>query len=358
PTDARRTTMTDRTAGAQWIRDGLVIGRRPADNGSEVVGDPCVVWDPEIEAWRMILFFAPPGHGTSVSSDPSAAPGTWSDPTPLVFTNPELLPAGGGTHKPFVVTDIERPNRASFVDGRYWLVTVSTTAHDRDKRVQRAWSTSLAGPWTLEVEDLIPRGNAGQFDENHADAVSGYWSQAQGRFIYYYMGYPLSPQPWAHSPYGSAIGVVTQSPGSDPRQHGVMLAPSEHPGHWASGYLGGFQLLDGHHPHIAPIAAGHRWVAVLNASPTPPTRDGSLTSEEPAPSLGGLAFSDDEDPTTGWHLADQPFEWIDDIPAPALEAGEGVNLWRHHLLVTDHATRLFYNSGFYGQEQMFSKQLG
>lgn len=349
--------MTNRNSGAQWIREGLVLARNPHGDGHEVIGDPCVVWDPEIEAWRMILFFEPPGHGTSVSADPSAAPGTWSDPTPLVFTNPELLPAGGGTHKPFVVTDVERPNQASRVDGKYWLVTVSRAAHAREKRVQRAWSTSLAGPWTLEAGDLIPRGKASEFDENHADAVSGYWSRAQGCFIYYYMGYPLSPQPWTHSPYGSAIGVVTQSPGSAPVSHGVMLAPSEKPGHWASGYLGGFQLLDGLNPHLAPIAAGHRWVAVLNASPTPPSRDGGLTSEEPAPSLGGLAFSDDEDPTAGWQLADQPFEWIDDIPDSALEAGEGVNLWRHHLLVTDHATRLLYNSGFYGQEQMYSKRL-
>lgn len=350
--------MTNPASGARWIRDGLVLARRPRGNGSGVIGDPCVVWDPDIEAWRMVLFFAPPGHGTSVSTDPSAAPGTWSDPTPLVFTNPQYLPAGGGTHKPFVVTDIDRPNRASRVGGRYWLVTVSASASDRDKRVQRAWSTSLAGPWTLEPDDLIARGNTSEFDENHADAVSGYWSQTQNRFIYYYMGYPLSPQPWTRSPYGNAIGVVTQSPGSAPRRHGVMLAPSDQAGHWASGYLGGFQLLDGHHPRIAPIAEGHRWVAVLNASPTPPTRDGGLTSEEPAPSLGGLAFSDHEDPTSGWRFADQPFEWIENIPASALQAGEGVNLWRHHLLATDNATRLFYNSGFYGEEQMYAKHLG
>lgn len=349
--------MTDTTTGIRWIRDGLVLARSPQGNGSKVVGDPCVVWDPEIEAWRMILFLAPPGHGTSVSVDPSAAPGTWSEPTPLVFTNPQYLPAGGGTHKPFVVTDVDRPNQASLVEGVYWLVTVSTSANDRDKRVQRAWSPSLAGPWTLEPDDLIPRGGVGQFDENHVDAVSGYWSEAQHRFIYYYMGYPLSPQPWTHAPFGNAIGLVTQAPGAAPHRHGVMLAPSQQAGHWASGYLGGFQLLDGHDPRIAPIAQGHRWVAVLNASPTAPTRDGSLTSEEPAPSLGGLAFSDEEDPTTGWKLADAPFEWIDDIPAPALDAGEGVNLWRHHLLATDLGIRLFYNSGFYGREQMYAKHL-
>ena len=347
--------MTDATTHTRWTRDGLALARSTHGDGSEVVGDPCVVWDPEIRGWRMVLFFDPPGHGTSVTRDQSAAPGTWSKPTPLQFTNPELLPADGGTQKPFVVTDVNHPNRASFVDGRYWLVTVSFSGTARNKRVQRAWSTSLAGPWTLEPGDLIARGNPSEFDANHCDAVSGFWSEDQGRFIYYYMGYPLAPQPWRHSPYGNAIGVVSQRPGRAPERHGVMLGPSDRAGHWASGYLGGFQLLDGLHPAGRPLADGHRWVAVLNASPTPPTRDGGLTSEEPAPSLGGLAFSDSDDPTTGWWLGEEPFEWIDDIPSSAVDSGEGVNLWRQHLVVACGRTRLLYNSGVYGHEQMYSK---
>ncbi|MGH1524200.1 hypothetical protein ACRAWC_09245 [Leifsonia sp. L25] len=349
--------MTEITAQTQWKRTGLVLARNAEGYGAHVVGDPCVVWDSELSAWRMVLFYDRPGHGTSISHDPSAAPGTWATPTPLDFTNPELLPAGGGTHKPFIVSDAHEPNQASFVDGRYWLVTVSFTGNSREKRVQRAWSTSLAGPWTLEPEELISRGAPGAFDENHVDAVSGYWLEETGEFIYYYMGYPLQPQPWAHSPYGNAIGVVTQKPGGRTVAHGVMLNPSDTEGHWASGYLGGFQLLDGSHPAMKPLAAGHRWVAVLNASPTPPRRDGELTSEEPAPSLGGLAFSDADSPVEGWELAPEPFEWIEQIPADAIAAGEGVNLWRQHLIVTPDATRLLYNSGFYGEEQMYSKLL-
>lgn len=349
--------MTNSRTSASWNRDGLVLARSSTGNGAEVVGDPCVVWDPEINAWRMVLFYDPPGHGTSISFDPEAAPGSWSEPNPLAFTNPERLPTGGGTQKPFIVTDAHEPNRASMVDGKYWLVTVSYTGNAREKRVQRAWSTSLFGPWTIESGDLIPRGSGDAFDANHVDAVSGYWSETDQRFIYYYMGYPLAPQPWTHSPYGNAIGVVTQRLGEAPVSHGVMLAPSDVSGHWASGYLGGFQLLDGTHPAISPLSDGHRWVAVLNASPTPPSRDGGLTSEEPDPSLGGLAFSDDDDPTKGWRLADQPFEWIEDIPQAAIESGEGVNLWRQHLLVTAGPTRLLYNSGLYGHEQMYSKSL-
>src|ERR1700679_2000820 len=91
---------------ALWERTGLVLGRSATGNGSEVVGDPSVVWDPEIGGWRMILFYDPPGHGTSISTDPTAAPGTGSPPEPMVFANPEALPPnGGGTQKPFVVMD-------------------------------------------------------------------------------------------------------------------------------------------------------------------------------------------------------------------------------------------------------------
>lgn len=331
-----------------WERTGLVMSRSSSGDGSEVVGDPCVVWDPEIDAWRMVLFFNPPGHATAVSYHPTAAPGTWTEPERLRFTNPGALPHGGGTQKPYIVMDAHRPNAAAFVDGRYWLLTVSFTGEARDKRVQRAWASSLAGPWTLEDEELIPRGARGEFDENHVDAVSGFWFDELQMFLYFYMGYPVEPQAWGHSPYGNAIGVATQRLGERAIKAGVAIKPSEIPDHWASGYLGGLQLLPGVH---------HRWIAVLNASPTKPDRSGALTSEEPAPSLGGLAYTDADVPTQGWVLAEEPFEWIDHIPDVAIANGEGVNLWRQHVIVTTDETRLFYNTGTYGTEQLYSKRL-
>jgi hypothetical protein len=332
---------------ALWARTGLVLGRTAAGNGSHVVGDPCVVWDPELSGWRMILFFDPPGHGMSVSMDPTAAPGTWSEAEPLRFTNPEALPAdGGGTHKPFVVMDANHPNAAAVVDGKYWLVTVSFRGDAREKRVQRAWATSLAGPWTLEEGELIPRGAAGEFDENHADAVSGFWFEDQQQFLYFYMGYPLDKQPWPNSPYGNAIGVVSQRLGERAIKRGVALAPSEDPEHWTAGYLGGLQLMPG---------TDHRWVAIINGSPSAPDRLGNMTSEEPAPSLGGWAFTDSEFPLDGWVASDQPLERIEDIPVTALADGEGVNFWRHHFISAGGVDRIFYNSGTYGTEQMYSK---
>ena len=140
-----------------WTRDGVVLARNAEGPGSEVVGDPCIVWDPEINGWRMILFFSPPGHASSVSFDPTGAPGTWSAPEPLTFTNPELFPAGYGTHKPFIIMDAHRPNRAAYVDGRYWLLLVNVrnggSLHsDREsvmaagKYIHRAYAAPLAGP--------------------------------------------------------------------------------------------------------------------------------------------------------------------------------------------------------------------
>ncbi len=244
--------------------------------------------------------------------------------------------------------DAHRPNKAAFVDGHYWLVTVSFTGNAREKRIQRASATDLAGPWTIEPGDLISRGGPGDFDEKHADAVSGFWFEEFNQFVYYYMGYPDTAQPWSSSPFGNAIGVATQQVGQHAKKLGPMLLPSIVPGHWASGYLGGLQLLPG---------TTHRWIAVLNASPSKPDQSASLTSEEPPPSLGGLAFSDSEFPTEGWVLADEPFEWIEQLPERAIADGEGVNLWRQHIVIANGVTRLFYNSGSYGVEQMYSKEL-
>jgi len=346
-TPAEGTTSRALASDRSWTRTGLVLCRSSDGDGRDVVGDPCIVWDPQASAWRMVLFYDPPGHADCVSSDPTGAPGTWSEPRPLRFTNPELLPSGGGTQKPFVVMDAYRPNRAAVVEGKVWLVSVSYVGEARDKRVQRAWAASLAGPWTLEPGDLITRGGPGEFDENHVDAVSGYWFEDRGEFLYFYMGYPLARQPWGRSPYGNAIGAAVQRPGSPAVKSGVVIAPADDPSSWVAGYLGGLQLLPGRE---------HRWEAVINGSPTAPDRSGAPSCEEPAPSLGGMAYTDAEFPTSGWVVADRPFETIAEIPESAIAAGEGVNLWRHHLLAAPGVERLFYNSGPYGREQLYSKQ--
>lgn len=331
-----------------WVRKGLVLPRSGAGDGSEVVGDPCIVWDEDIKSWRMVLFYSPPGAGEAVCTNPDdPGPGNWRVVGPLRFSNPSDL-SGGGTHKPFVVMEARHPNRAARVDGRFWLLTVSS--NKGAKVVQRAYSEKLAGPWTLEKGILIDAGGPGEFDERHADAVTGYWFEEREEYLYFYMGYPKAAQSRTVSPYGNASAVAAQGRGeANARKLGVILPPCQKKGHWAAGWVGGVQLLPGR---------AHRWEAVVNASPTAPDpADKHISREEPAPSLGGFAFCDEERPVKGWQFEPDPIERIEDIPAEAIRNGEGTNLWRQHVLVLpDGRYALYYNSGYYGCEQLYMKE--
>ncbi len=331
-----------------WTRRGLILPRASSGEGSEVVGDPCIVWDDDINSWRMILFFSPPGAGEAVCTNPDdPGPGSWRVVGPLKFANPSAL-SGGGTHKPFVVMDALRPNRAARVDGRYWLVTVSFK--NGSKVVQRAWALKLAGPWTVEEGILIDVGGPGEFDEKHVDAVTGFWFEDRGEFLYFYMGYPRTAQPRTVSPYGNASAAAVQKLGErTARKLGIILPPEPERGHWASGWVGGVQLLPGR---------THRWEVIVNASPTAPDpKDSTVAREEPAPSLGGFSYCDEEWPVTGWQFEREPIEWIEKVPPEAVAAGEGTNLWRQHILVfPDGRWALYYNSGFYGSEQLYMKE--
>lgn len=331
-----------------WSRAGLVLARIPsATGGCSVAGDPCIVWDDEFSAWRMVLFFFPPGHAQAICrTRDDVGPGRWEFLGPLAFTNPAHL-LGGSTHKPFIVMDARQPNRAARIAGRYWLVSVGYQAGH--KVVQRAVAEHLAGPWTLDSAPLIDLGAPDAFDAKHVDAVTGYFFPERQEVLYFYMGYPLQGQPRTVSPWGSAQAVAVQGVrDATVRKLGVILQPCQQPGHWASGWVGGLQLLPG---------ARHRWIAVINASPTAPQPvDQAVHREEPPPSLGGFAYCDEEWPVTGWSWCPEPIEWIADLPAEAIQNGEGVNLWRQHILcLPDGRMALFYNSGAYGKEQLYLK---
>ncbi|MGE5529797.1 MAG: hypothetical protein ACM3X6_11745, partial [Patescibacteria group bacterium] len=149
-----------------WKRCGLVLARdQSAAGGSSVAGDPCIVWDEEEAAWRMVLFFAPPGHAQAICrTRDDVGPGRWEFLGPLPFANPADL-LGGYTHKPFIVMDAHRPNVAARIDGRYRLVTVSV--RDGHKVVQQAYAERLGGPWTVEKTPLIDTGEKDAFDARH-----------------------------------------------------------------------------------------------------------------------------------------------------------------------------------------------
>ena len=324
-----------------WTRRGLVIPRPAGDDG--VMGDPCIVWDDEISAWRMFLFSSSPGHGQSICLEEiDGIPARWSPVEEIPFIGAALK-----THKPYVVQEAYLPNRAARIADEYWLLGV--IMKNGRKFIQRAKSASLAGPWTWDPEPLIPPGGPGEFDEKHTDAVTGFYFPERGEVLYYYMGYPVKAQPWAISPWGNAQGIAVQKADAvSATKLGVHLPPVQQTGHWASGYYGGVQIMPGKH---------HRWVALLNASPTAPNpEDKSRAREEPAPSLGGWAYCDEEWPVKNWHLLAEPMEWINDIPQDALANGEGTNLWRHHaLILPDGRIAVYYNSGYYGTEQLYLK---
>lgn len=327
-----------------WTRQGVVIKRAQKDGG--VSGDPCIVRDEAINGWRMVLFFDPPGHAQAVCTNGAdIGPGQWTFQGPLPVTNPQDV---GSFHKPFIVMDPDRPNDPAKIEGRFCLLAVSYS-RGGGKQVQRAWSASLAGPWTFDPDPIIPPGVESDFDAKHTDAVTGYYFADRKEFLYFYMGYPRKAQPRDISPYGSAQAVATQKLGEKTATKlGVVLPPCQQAGHWASGWVGGLQLMRG---------AEHRWVAVVNASPTAPDPGNkAVWTEEPPPSLGGFAWCDEEWPVKGWHFAPEPIEWVKDIPKEALDAGEGNNLWRQFIHIQpDGSAALFYNSGYYGREQLYLK---
>lgn len=330
----------------RWSRLGLLIPRRAAGPGSHVVGDPAIVWDPDLPGWRMFLFMDPPGHGQAVcrAASPEVFPTAWSEPEPLVFANPAAL-LGGHTHKPVVVVEAGHPNRAARIAGRYALLTISTLGGH--KLVQRAWSERLAGPWTLEAGPLIANGSGADFDARHADAVNGVYFPERDEVLYTYMGYPELAQPWPTSPFGNAQGMAVGRGAGPARKLGAVLPPCATPGHWASGWVGGMQIIPGR---------STRWIALLNASPTAPRRDdGARSREEPPPSLGGFALCDEAWPVRNWRWCARPLIALDALEPAAIAGGEGVNLWRHHLLACAGGTAVFYNSGAYGAEQLYGR---
>ena len=104
-----------------------------------------------------------------------------------------------------------------------------------------------------------------------------------------------------------------------------------------------------------PALLRHRWIGLANASPTAPNpADGARSREEPPPRLAGFAVCDEEYPTSGWRWRDEPIEWVEDLPPAAIASGEGVNMWRQNIVILeDGRVALFYNSGPYGQEQLY-----
>lgn len=339
-------------------RLGLILERgEPGSFDSHVLGDPCIVWDDEVDHYRM-FYFAQRHVGDDedncvaqalASNEGADLPENWKKLGPVIYTNPEAFKTDWGTHKPWILMDATRPNHAAKIDGQYWLI--SSTFQGKQKVIHVARSESLAGPWTIQEEPIIERGSGDDIDAYHADTPTAFWFADRGEVLLFYMAYPAMPQAdQPHSPYGSCSCAAVMKPGDTvATKLGPAIRPVATPDHRAHGWIGGLQLI--------PARDGG-WFAITGGSPTPPPSiEESPNVREPAPAASGWAYTPEAWPIKNWTLQPDPIMRVADLEPEALAEGEGHNLWRHHALISPDGKQvaIYYNTGAYGQERLFGR---
>ena len=253
-------------------------------------------------------------------------------------------PGRRGGHKFWVVMDPLRTNRAARILGRYWGLHVSGAS----KNIYVVSAERLAGPWTaVEKPILSPDTEGAAPDGKHCDTPTAYWFEDLGKVLIFYKAYPLRAQlGQPNAPFGSSSVVAYWRPGDAAAAKGRQILVPGRGKEFCRGWVGGVQLLHDYQRKS--------WYALLNGSPTSPE---DISHREPAPSLGGWAVSQDGKADGTWEVDHQhsPFLYPEQLTPEQLKAGLGVNFWRHHLLVTPAGrARIFFNSGQYGTEQMYS----
>lgn len=339
-----------------WEHLGVAIERgKPGEYDSSVTGDPCIVWDENRKLWHMFYFAQKHLDAGEVNCNAHAVsfcgkdtgPGQWKKLGPIEYENSEDLM--GSAHKPWILMDPYKPNSAARINSSYYLFT--PTWRGANKVILMATSQSLDGPWRVNPEPVVCLGDEKDFDGYHADTVTAYWFSEKDSILIFYKGYPREPQQdQKMSPYGSSTAAAVMSP-NDKRAEklGKIISPIEEDGHWMSGWASGIQIF--------PAGQGG-WYGLLTGSPNPPAAvEEEPDMREPAPSLGGWAYTPEEWPVKGWKVEREPITTIESLPEDAKNNGEGFNLWRHHILVLPGGPiYLYYNSGRYGQERMFVRR--
>ena len=344
------------------IKDWQHLGKAiehgdPGEFDADVTGDPCIVWDEQLNTYHMFYFAQRHENGEEVNcvahavaaTPEQVGPGMWTKLGPLEFLNPGDL--CNGTHKPWILMNPYCPGIPAKIDGVYRLFTV--TFRDKNKMIQLATAASLSGPWTVKSEPVLDIGLESDFDGYHVDTVTAYWFGSRSEILIFYKGYPRTSQKdQTLSPYGSSSAVaVMKLTDSKARKQGKVISPSNELGHWTSGWTSGMQLF--------PAKQGG-WYALFTASHSAPSSiEHEPSMREPAPSLGGWAYTPEEWPVKGWTVEAKPITTIEELPEEAKAWGENTNLWRHHILMLqDGQAYLFYNSGSYGRERMFVRWKG
>lgn len=343
----------------KWEIDATCMLFRGTENqfDGSVVGDPCVVWDEDVGTWRM-FYFAQGGEGYVASemqltlggmalskSAEQIAPGEWQKVGPVPLSNPGEMPGKTGGHKFWVVMDPLVVNRATKIDGRYWGLFGTTRGPER---IHVAWAEKLGGPWTVVNKPILsPDSKDAAPDGKRCDTPTAYWLKALDKVLIFYKAYPLYAQAsQPHSPYGSSSVVAYWRPGDATATKGHQILKPGRGDEFCRGWIGGVQLLHD--------TERDGWYALLNGSPTPPE---DISNREPAPCLGGWAICETADPDGKWEVETRhsPLLYPEQLTRDQLKKGLGVNFWRHHLLVTPSGrARIFFNSGRYGTEQMYS----
>jgi len=346
----------------KWTIDPLPVLKRSQGKAydSRVVGDPCIVWDDEVGTWRMFYFaggYTPDGRrrvGTGVALSKSAeevGPGDWIKQGPVQIVDETAFLNPLGWHKWWIVLDPQQPNRAAKIENKYWAVfTVGVKSHksgESNKHIQVAYSDRMGGPWHVRNQAILSPDAEG-FDGKHCDTPTAYWFAERNEVIVFYKAYPKVRQDsQPGSPFGSGTVIARWHPA---RECAEKIRPIQRPGTgdaWNQGWMST--------PQIFFDSQEKRWYGLINGSPTPPVDD---SHREPAPSLGGWVICKAGQWLDGdWEPDTQhsPFLFPKDLTGAQIEAGLGVNFWRHHLLVTPGGqTRIYFNSGKYGTEQMYS----
>ena len=338
----------------QWELDTNCVIPRGESNtiDNRVAGDPCIVWDKSINTWRMFYF----GGGTDdegnyettgmaiAKSAENIASGDWTKIGEINISNPEDIMDPRMAHKWWVVMEAHQFNRAAVIEGKYWSLFTCTV--NNNKHIQAAWAEKLAGPWNVLSKPILsPDENF--LDGKHCDTPTAYWFPNNNRVVIFYKAYPKYPQKnQAGSEYGSGTVLAYWNlKDSVANKIRVMQRPGQMEG-WNQGWMST--------PQIFYNPKEDFWYGLINGSPTPPEDE---SHREPAPSLGGWVRSKTNEINSEWIPMNEysPLKYPSDLTKEEQHAGLGTNFWRHHLLVTPEGkARIFFNSGFYGKEQMYS----
>ncbi len=335
----------------KWKLDPRYVLPRGPENSfdSRVVGDPCIIWDEDINTWRMFYFAGgSKGSQTGIAiskSDEEIGPGDWKKAGEINYTNPEAKLNPSSAHKFEVIMDPYKPNHTSKIKGKYW--GIFTTNNKGNKHIQVAWAEKLSGPWTIREKPILsPDDNF--IDGRHCDTPAAYWFEEKNYVAVFYKAYPKLSQErmQPESPFGSATVLAYWHPDDSVAVKAAILNRPGQNDAWNKGWMSS--------PMIFYDQKNEYWYALTNGSPTPPIDD---SHREPAPCLGGWIICSGNRLDDKWYSdsINSPLIHIEDLSEDEKKAGIGVNLWSHHLLVTPQGqARIFVNSGEYGTEQMYS----